>query len=137
MFITRKKTLHRKNIAKLFDYIDFLHSLISSFTYMWWLKFTFYLKNPKIFYISTSKRAIDDFEVSIAIVFRGANSGQTSIKNGDLAYNIFSLFLFTCNFLYLSVAWRSEKKKNISTCYYDAKESTNQKGYFLNFHEFS
>ena len=38
--------------------------------------------------MSTSKRAIGDFEISFAIFFRGANSGQTSIKSGDLACNV-------------------------------------------------
>ena len=75
---------------------------------------------------------VDNFGVSVAILLRSANSGETSIKCHDPAYYFkttaannleglyheirgqisFPKFIFRREFLYLSVAWRfgNEKK---------------------------
>ena len=47
-------------------------------------KYTFFSKGCFVFSCFYCTNKIDDFEVSIAIVLRGANSGQTSIKCHNL-----------------------------------------------------
>ena len=80
---------------------------------------------------------------SFCLLLRGANSGQSSIKWCDLACNVeqppplkickyltmelevrFSqLHLLTHSFIYHQFGKRPRKEKNISTWYYDGKES--------------
>ena len=101
--------------------------------------------------------AVGDFGVSAAILLRGANSGQSPKKCCDLAciveqpppLKIFKdlamelevrfsqLHLPTHSFIYHQFGKRPRKEKNISTWYYDGKESTNQGRHFQDFYKFS
>ena len=78
---------------------------------------------------------VGDFGVSTAILLRGANSGQSSIKCCDLDCNIeqqppLKIFKYLTmelevrfSFIYHQFGKRPRKEKNISTWYYDGKES--------------
>ena len=93
--------------------------------------------------------AVGDFGVSTAILLRGANSGQSSIKCCDLDYNVeqpppLKIFKYLTmesevrfSFIYHQFGKRPRKEKNISTWYYDGKKSTNQGRHLQDFYKFS
>ena len=88
---------------------------------------------------------MEDFRVSVAILHKGVSSGKTFIKCRDLTCDVgsttirklkgieheigsqisFANFVFRCQDFYTPVVGKTKNEKNFSTCYRDAKESTN------------